>query len=37
MSLSASPIVRTLDGGTKIPVVRRCPSGRKAGFTLFSM
>src|SRR5689334_13310462 len=36
-SLNASPMVRTLDGGTNVPLARNWPFGRKAGFTLFSM
>jgi len=36
-SLRASPIVRTPDGGTNVPVALGWPFGRKPGFTLFSM
>src|SRR5262249_34053817 len=36
-SFSASPIVRTVDGGTKLPMVRGAPFGRKPGLMLLIM
>src|SRR5262245_30251014 len=36
-SLRASPIVRTAEGGTKLPVARGWPFGRKPGLMLLTM
>jgi len=36
-SFSASPMVRTLEGGTKLPVVRGWPFGRNPGLMLLTM